>query len=171
MTYKRIYKTDAYGHERVVEYEFPNTAYFKECFKWPNRYFRMLEEIKSWSKDPKTKVGALLVSPDRSLLVPGYNGFPKGIADDHRLLDENLKNKIVRHAEQNAIGNIKQYINGFTMYSTRFPCTKCAGDIIQFGIEKVFTYPIKEGEARVVDKKLSLELLLEAGIALFVKVV
>ena len=44
--------------------------------KWDVRFMRMAHEVASWSKDPSTKVGCVLVK-DRKIISMGYNGFPR----------------------------------------------------------------------------------------------
>jgi dCMP deaminase len=96
------------------------------------------------SKDPSTKVGAVLVSPDRTEVVLGYNGFPPGIADDPALLaDRDAKYARVIHAEANAILNARRDLTGWTCYVTLLPCSgacgghNCAGLVIRAGIKRV----------------------------------
>ena len=45
--------------------------------KWDERFSRIAYEVATWSKDPGTKVGAVLVL-DRRIIATGYNGFPHG---------------------------------------------------------------------------------------------
>ena len=62
--------------------------------KWDLRWIRQAEEVKTWSKDPSTKVGCIFVRNNR-LVSSGYNGFPSGILDSEiRLNDREFKNKI-----------------------------------------------------------------------------
>src|SRR5579863_2568663 len=98
--------------------------------------------IGTWSKDPKHKIGAVLTDADNNVLSSGYNGFPRGVADDHRLLNKNkeIKNQLIVHAEANAI--VAAARNGHslrhaTLYCNMPPCSQCAGLIIQAGIKKV----------------------------------
>ena len=49
--------------------------------KWAKRYMEMAEQIASWSKDPNTKVGAVVVGTKGQILAQGYNGFPGKIKD------------------------------------------------------------------------------------------
>lgn len=105
---------------------------------WDRRYFSLAMEIGGWSKDPSTQVGAICVSPTKRQLVPGYNGFPAGIADtDKRLKDRELKNMLMVHAELNCIINSDVLLHGWTMYVTKAPCTGCANAIINAGITRV----------------------------------
>lgn len=93
------------------------------------------------SKDRSTKVGAVIVSPDKGVQVLGYNGFPRNIADDRNARHERpVKYEWTEHAERNAIYNAAR--NGFptracTMYSTLCPCVDCARAIIQAGILRI----------------------------------
>jgi dCMP deaminase len=44
---------------------------------WWDRYFLdIAEEVSKASKDPSTKVGAVIVRPDRTVASLGYNGLP-----------------------------------------------------------------------------------------------
>ena len=72
--------------------------------KWDGRFLSLATHISGWSKDPSTKVGCVVVGPDREIRSTGFNGFPQGIADtDERLSDRNLKYPLICHAEENAI--------------------------------------------------------------------
>jgi len=46
---------------------------------WHDRFFAMADLVGSWSKDPSTKVGAVIIRPDRTIASVGYNGFPRGV--------------------------------------------------------------------------------------------
>lgn len=46
--------------------------------KWDARFLDLAVFIGDWSKDPSTKVGAVLVRPDRTIAGLGFNGFPRG---------------------------------------------------------------------------------------------
>ena len=47
--------------------------------KWKKRYLKLAKEISTWSKDPSTKVGAIIVGSKGQVISQGYNGFPRGI--------------------------------------------------------------------------------------------
>ena len=59
--------------------------------KWNMRFLEMAKMVGSWSKDPSTQVGAVIVDDDRRVISLGYNGFPKGVADNQRLDDRKEK--------------------------------------------------------------------------------
>jgi len=109
--------------------------------KWDNRYMELARSVGSWSKDPSTKIGCIAVGEGGNILSTGYNGFPKGIADDHRLEDRETKYKIIVHAEMNAIYNATLNgvsLKGSTMYVSGLPCcSECAKGVIQSGVKRV----------------------------------
>ena len=72
--------------------------------KWDRRFLELAEHISTWSKDPSTKVGCVVVGEDREIRSTGFNGFPRGIEDDaERLEDREQKYPLICHAEENAI--------------------------------------------------------------------
>ena len=106
--------------------------------KWNIRYFSLALEVATWSKDPDKQVGAICVSPDKRSLVLGYNGFPAGIEDSEKLLNNKaLKNKLMVHAEANCIVNGETSLRGWTMHVTKAPCAECAKLMINARIVKV----------------------------------
>ncbi len=77
--------------------------------KWDRRFLELTNFIKDWSKDPRTKVGCVLVGDGRRVLSLGYNGFPRGFEDtEERLNDRQLKNLYMAHSERNAIDNTNE---------------------------------------------------------------
>ena len=106
--------------------------------KWDLRFLEMSELVSSWSKDPSTKVGSVIVDNDRRVISLGYNGFPKGVADNDRLNDREEKYKMIVHAERNALLFSNSDLTNCTMFTYPFmPCPVCAGMIIQSGIKRV----------------------------------
>lgn len=90
--------------------------------KWDARYARLAAAVGDWSKDPSTKVGAVLVRPNNSVASTGFNGFPPGADDSPELYaDRAYKYANVVHAEANALNFYGQPTPGFTLY-TSFPC-------------------------------------------------
>jgi dCMP deaminase len=111
---------------------------------WDKVMMKMAFVISSMSKDPATKVGAVLVSPDRTRISVGYNGFPRQIPDKiHWWNNRDEKSKeftkyeLVRHAEMNAITQAKTDLKGWTMYISHHPCIECAKNIVAEGIKRV----------------------------------
>jgi len=110
---------------------------------WDERFLAMAQHVAEWSKDPSTKVGAVIVSPDRSEISIGYNGFPRGVNDDpNSYFDRELKLMQTVHAELNAILNAGHSLKGHTLYTTLAPCCHCAAAIIQAGIVRVVSIDV-----------------------------
>lgn len=112
-------------------------------FKWDMRFLDLAKEMARWSKDPSTRIGAVVVDPvTRRILSTGYNGFPRGIEDtEERLNDREQKYGLIVHAEMNAIYNATLSgvsLNNSHLFVTGLPsCSDCAKGIIQVGIKEV----------------------------------
>lgn len=105
---------------------------------WDHRFLELAKQVSTWSKDPSTQVGAIIVDDKRRVLSLGYNGFPRGVDDDERkYLHKPTKYKMIVHAEANAILNATQSLEGATLYSTLHTCCECAKLVIQSGIKRV----------------------------------
>ena len=50
--------------------------------KWHKRFMEVAELVATWSKDPSTKTGAIVVGPDREIRATGYNGLVRGVDDN-----------------------------------------------------------------------------------------
>jgi dCMP deaminase len=107
--------------------------------KWDLRFLSLAEETATWSKDPSTKCGCVIVDPDTNRIAGvGFNGFPRGMCDhDELYADRDTKLSRVLHAEENAVLNSVGSIAGYTAYVTGPPCNHCALVLIQSGIERV----------------------------------
>lgn len=129
-----------------------------------NQYFMALALLSAQrSKDPNTKVGACIVTPENKIVGIGYNGMPIGINDKdvpwERSAESQLDTKYpyVCHAELNAILNSIKDISGCTLYVTLYPCNECAKAIIQSGIKKLVYHTNKYPDA---DSTKAAELML-----------
>lgn len=119
------------------------------------------------SKDPSTKVGALIARPDHSVASTGFNGFPRGIKDTpERLNDRPTKYSLILHAESNALDTAREDLTGYTLYCTFMPCDRCFVRVIQAGIKRVvFPKPTPDQLTRWGDAfNLVLQLAEEANI-------
>jgi len=134
--------------------------------KWDLRFLEMSELVSSWSKDPSTKVGSVIVDNDRRVISLGYNGFPKGVADNDRLNDREEKYKIVVHAERNALLFANTDVKNCSIFTYPFmPCPICAGMIIQSGISRVVSFQ-SNNERWEKDFEISRKMFQEADIQL-----
>lgn len=132
---------------------------------WDEKYLEMAKFVSGWSKDPSTKVGAVIADEYHRPVSNGYNGFPRGIADtEERLNNRELKYKIILHAEENAILFAGKPLENCTLYVWPFqPCSSCASKIIQAGIKKVVTKK-NTNDRWKEDFELSLTLFKESGV-------
>lgn len=137
--------------------------------KWDKRFLDLAAHISTWSKDPSTKVGCVVVGEDREVRSTGFNGFPRGIEDDPtRLGDRDQKYPLICHAEENAImhaARIGVSLKGNTAYVTWPPCSRCSRSLIQAGVKEV-VYPsdVDVPERWKEDFEISTGMLNEAGI-------
>lgn len=111
----------------------------RKQLRWDHRFLDLAALISSWSKDPSTKCGAVIVRDDRSVASLGYNGFPRGVDDrPERLNDRPEKLGLTVHAEMNAILHLRERADGMTLYTWPFlTCDRCAVHVVQAGIRRV----------------------------------
>jgi dCMP deaminase len=134
--------------------------------KWDLRFLQLAEHISTWSKDPSTQVGAVIVDQQNRVISTGYNGFPRGIKDTPaRLNDRDTKYSMVVHGEINALLFATQPLTGSTLYLWPFlSCSHCTAIIINAGIKRVVAP--KSTNPRWADSiALSVELYHEAGVS------
>jgi dCMP deaminase len=110
--------------------------------KWDYRFLDLAKFISEWSKDPSTKVGAVITDCDNRIISVGYNGFPKDIHDYEEMLnDRETKYNMIVHGEMNAILFANRSLLDCTLYTYPFmPCPRCASIIIQSRIKRVISY-------------------------------
>jgi dCMP deaminase len=138
--------------------------------KWHIRFLRLAQEVSSWSIDPSTKVGCVLVKNKR-VISTGYNGFPKNISDSFdRLMDREQKYEITVHAEVNAVTTAALHgvsTEGCSAYVTMLPCSRCSSVLINAGVNKIYVSGKTEIPPRWIENfKLASELLSEASVEL-----
>lgn len=137
--------------------------------KWDRRILEIAEKVATWSKDPVEGVGAVIVSPDRKQVSWGFNGLPSRIEDDPDTLgDRDAKDRLMVHAELNAVLNSPVDLTGWTIYCTKFPCcTKnCAQAIIQRNIARVVAPAIDPYSRWGQDQTAAYDLLSRADVTI-----
>ena len=123
------------------------------------------------SKDPRTKVGAVLVK-DNNIISTGYNNFPRGVVDkEEDYLNREVKYSKVCHGELNAILNAARSgvsTLGATLYTQGVPCAECSKAVIQSGCSRVITHKqwpnLQHSEKWRLSVELSYQMLAEAGV-------
>lgn len=133
--------------------------------KWDRRFLALAKEVSTWSKDPSTKCGAVIVNLDKQVVGMGYNGFPRMVRDSPELYeDREVKYGMVVHAELNAILHAGHAARNGTIYvypSFALPplCNECAKAVIQAGIRFVVGFkPSAEAAERAVRWKDKLDI-------------
>lgn len=106
---------------------------------WDLRMLNFAKVVSEWSKDPSTKVGAVIVKGKNRVVSTGYNGFPTGMEDNSDNLNnrEEKYSRIV-HGEINALLFAERSVDGCTLYTYPFlPCDRCFVQMAQAGIKRV----------------------------------
>lgn len=139
----------------------------KTINKWDDRFLKLAELVSTWSKDPSSKVGAVIVDNKNRVISLGFNGLPRGVEDtEERLNTRELKYDIIVHAEANAIYTSPQSVEGCKIYVYPYlPCSRCAGAIIQSGIKSVIVPKREIPERWKANFELSKTILFEAGVS------
>jgi dCMP deaminase len=122
------------------------------------------KELADLSKDPRKKVGCVILNTHSRILGTGYNRFPRGIADtEERWADREYKNRVVVHAEVDALINCYGQL-AHTLYCTSPLCCSCASLAIMRGVQRV-VMPQLDKESSWYDNCLeAVKLLDEAGV-------
>lgn len=135
---------------------------------WDEYFLEMAKLIASRSRD-SSKVGAVLVGIDKEVLATGYNGFPRLVEDLEKRQGKEEKLNWAVHAEVNAICNAARVgvsLKSSTLYVNKFPCSNCAGALVQVGITKVVSNDTKlwKNNPAGDDGSRALRIFAEAGI-------
>lgn len=125
--------------------------------KWITRFMEDAFAKGQWSKDPNTKVGAVIVTREGRPLSYGYNGLPRRVRDlpERMSREDREKDLWMCHAEENAISNAAAEgvpLRNSIMFVTHHPCPRCAGMIINAGITGVV---IGNGTSSMSERNLS----------------
>lgn len=141
--------------------------------KWLIRFVRLAETISTWSKDPNTKIGCVIVTEeDKDVISIGYNGLARGVNDlpiERSSRENGEKYFWYAHAERNAIYNAARKgrsLTGSTIILNKgIPCTGCAIGIIQSGIKRVICATVQiVGSKWKEEADRSVIMLKEAGV-------
>jgi dCMP deaminase len=120
-------------------------------YKWDFRFLQMAKLVSSWSKDPSTQTGAVIVRPNRTVAGVGFNGFPHAMPD----VDDNYGNREEKysriiHCEINALIFSGGIPAGSTLYTWPFlSCDRCCVQMVQAGIVRfVAPFPTEDQSER-----------------------
>ena len=138
-----------------------------QTYKWHKRFLDLAKHISTWSKDPSTQVGAVIVDNSKRIISTGYNGFSMGVHDNiERLENRDIKYEMIVHGEINAIVFARQDLTNTTLYTYPFmPCSRCASIVIQSGIKTVIA-PFNNNPRWKDSFDITQTLFTEAGVEL-----
>lgn len=138
--------------------------------RWDKRYLLLAKHVSGWSKDPSTKIGAVIVSPHNTIVSVGYNGLAAGVADyTDRLEDREYKYANIIHGEMNAILHAPAGVHKCTLYTWPFMCcSRCAAMIVQAGISR-HVAPISYNTRWKESFEMATNTLTEAGVELYLE--
>ena len=109
-----------------------------KTYKWDDRFITLACEVATWSRDPSTQVGCVIVREDKTVAGLGFNGFPRGMDDGEDLYaNREVKYQRVLHAEMNAVLNSQGPVKGCTAYVSAPTCSNCGLILVQSGIVRV----------------------------------
>lgn len=133
---------------------------------WNTYFMGFAKQAATKSKDPSTKVGCVVIGPDREIRATGFNGLPRGIEDAIERMERPAKYLWTSHAEENAVAQAARIgvsLNGCTAYVTHHPCSRCARSLIQAGIRCVVVGP---GKTSMPDDEFEVATIMfaEAGV-------
>lgn len=125
-----------------IDYNKPPSSEFVnyQTPSWDEWFMRQVYLVASKSRDPSTKIGAILVR-DNHVISSGFNGFPIGVKDSsERYDDRSVKYNFVVHAEDNAVLTAARFgisVKDTTLYTNGIPCCECSKSIIQGGVKEI----------------------------------
>lgn len=120
-------------------------------------YMGIAEAVAAKSKDPNTKVGAVLVDPDNKIVATGYNGMVAKI--DEKGMWE-CKHPFVIHAEMNALLYAGREARGCQMFITHAPCSQCLKHLFQAGVKVIYYDKLTTKSKRPEGEKAVLKMLM-----------
>jgi len=107
---------------------------------WDQYFLNMAYLTAMKSKDPSTKVGAVIVGPNNEVRSTGFNGLARGVLENNGRWRRPGKYLYYEHAERNACYNAARHgvsLEGCTIYTQGYPCADCARAIIQCGLHRL----------------------------------
>lgn len=120
---------------------------------------------KNLSHDPRTKVGCVIVNHKGEVVSAGVNALPVGVVMSQAQLiaDRALKNKLMLHAEANAVNNSPVSVAGMTAVVTHHPCDRCASILAAAGILRVIVPDDPPNEGWELDQYHAARIMSQQG--------
>lgn len=143
--------------------------------RWRRFFMDLAARAAEESKDPKTKVGAVIASAQMGHLSTGFNGFPIGCDDSHmQSVDARRAAQAgILHAEHNAlIWADPRRLAGSFLFVTKTPCIPCTAMICQYraiynGPVEIYCPPPEADSEWLALRDLQADMLRRAGIMMW----
>jgi len=142
---------------------------------WDEYFMKMAIDASSRSSCRHVQAGTVIVK-DNQTIATGYNGVPGRIKKNCLEVGCRKELKGLKyeesldsgecygvHAEMNALRHITRDIKEFTVYTTIFPCHKCAKELVAYEIESIIFKSIYS------EKEMSkaLRFFIESGVEVY----
>lgn len=104
--------------------------------------------LATYSRDPSSQTGAVIVSLAGEVIGTGYNDLSTGIDDIPENWQRPRKYKLVEHAERSALyqaARLGKQTLGAVMVSPWIGCTDCDRGIVAAGVQEIVRIPINFG--------------------------
>ena len=98
-------------------------------------YFNACKSAATFSHDPDTKLGCVIVNNQGEIVSSGSNRFEREEDITPERLQRPAKYQWIKHAEVNALNGLSYM--GHTLYCTAHSCKECATEIVNSKIAKV----------------------------------
>lgn len=134
---------------------------------WDKKFIKLAEEISTWSKDPSTKHGAVIVDDKHNIISTGYNGPPRGVDDSKVPTTRPEKYSWFCHGEANALisaGRLGRSAENCTIYQTGPSCPYCWLLIANSGIKRQVRGNLSSHCVSEEDIKVQTEMAKQIGI-------
>ncbi len=124
--------------------------------EWDEYFMKIAEAVAEKSKDPSSKMGCVIVNPDKRVVAMGYNGLIQGANESKMTLSERpMKYHFVIHSEMNALLFAKEDLRNCTLYNKTATCDNCLKHCLQAGIKR-FVYKELRVHSHSTDPKHSM---------------
>ena len=128
----------------------------KKQQEWDEYFLNIAEAVAAKSKDPSSKMGCVIVDPNKRVVSVGYNGLIQGADEAKMTLSERpMKYYFATHSEMNAIIFAKRDLAGHTLYNRIATCENCLKYCLQAGIKR-FVYKELRVHSHSTDPKHSM---------------
>ena len=124
--------------------------------EWDEYFMNIAEVVATKSKDPSSKMGCVIVDPNKRVVSMGYNGLLQGADESKMTLSERpMKYYFAIHSEMNAVIFARHNLTGCTVYNRVATCENCLKYCLQAGIKR-FVYRELRVHSHATDPKHSM---------------